>query len=166
MVHTSGIERDTNPARTINVFRKPSTSIRAFIMGLIKNKPPPIPIERIPNANERLLTKYLGVMKYGGKNTKDEPNPKMTPYVSMIRSMLFTCEVSNRPLEQMKAPIITVTRAPNRLKTLATNVLKIPRPTIASDPTNAEEKKKLFLRPIFIVTVFEHIILLRKYNKP
>ena len=59
----------------------------------------------------------------------------------MIRSMLFTCEVSNKALEQMTAPIITVVRGPNRLDVLATNVLKIPRPTIASDPTSAEEKK-------------------------
>ena len=109
-------------------------------MGLIMNKPPPIPIERIPNAKERLLTKYLGVTKYGGKKTKEEPNPKIIPYVTMIRSMLFTCEVSNKELEQITAPVITVARGPNRLYTLATNVLKIPKPTIASDPTNAGEK--------------------------
>ena len=157
-------------------------------MGLIKNKPPPIPIERTPNAKERLLTKYLGVTKYGGKKTKEEPNPKIIPYVTMIRSMLFTCEVSNKALEQMTAPIITVVRGPNRLVVLATNVLKIPRPTIASDPTSAEEKKekgllttvqliigdKLKKKLIslnqycfsyFIVTIYEHITILEsKYN--
>ena len=55
-----------------------------------------------------------------------------------------SCEVANSAPEQITTPIITVTRGPTRLYTLATNALKIPRPTIANEPTKAVERERDF----------------------
>ena len=55
--------------------------------------------------------------------------------------MPFPCEVARRAPEQSTTPRITVARGPILLYTLATNVLNIPMPTIANEPTKAEDSK-------------------------
>jgi len=140
IVHTRGMMTTTNPARIMNVRLQWSTLRRASTMELITNKPPPGPIARSPNANERLLTKYEGITRYVGKNTKHEPKPKKPPYVTKMMYMLDPCEVTRRAPEQIMTPIMVVVRGPTRLYTLATSGLKRPWPTKANDPAKAEEK--------------------------
>ena len=87
------------------------------------NRPPPGPIARRPNAKERRLTKNEGITRYVGKNTKHEPKPKITPYVTRMKYMLVPCEVATRATEQTMVPIIVVVRGPTRLYTFDTRGL-------------------------------------------
>ena len=72
--------------------------------------------------------------------------------------MLVPCDVASRAPEEIIAPIVTVARGPTRLYTLATNAVKTPKPTIATEPTRAEEKERARVQcdkiPSFFIRTF------------